>query len=74
MSNKSFNSVWDAIEDPPAAAENTKRRSALMIALTEHIDAEGLDQSQAARLFGITQPRVPGLMRGKTACSISIRW
>ena len=30
MSNETFTSVWDAIEDTPAEAENMKRRSALM--------------------------------------------
>lgn len=65
MSRKSFASVWDAIEDTPAAAENMKLRSRLMMALREHIEREGLTQAQAARLFGVTQPRVSDLMRGK---------
>jgi predicted XRE-type DNA-binding protein len=38
-----------------------------MIALKNHIDAEGLNQSQAAKLFGVTQPRVSDLLRGKIA-------
>ncbi len=33
MSNERFESVWDAIEDTPAEAENMKLRSKLMIAL-----------------------------------------
>ena len=37
MSNGSFASVWDAIEDTPAEAENMKLRSALMMALEQHI-------------------------------------
>lgn len=65
MSNKQFASVWDAIEDTPAEAENMKLRSALMIALKEHLTRAGLNQSEAAKLFGITQPRVSDLMRGK---------
>lgn len=65
MSNKQFASVWDAIEDTPAEAENMKLRSALMIALKEHLTRTGLNQSEAAKLFGITQPRVSDLMRGK---------
>ena len=65
MSNKPFASVWDAIEDTPAAAENMKLRSQLMMALKEHISTAGLSQAQAARLFGITQPRVSNLVRGK---------
>ncbi len=65
MSNKQFASVWDAIEDTPEEAENMKLRSGLMIALKEHLTRAGLNQSEAAKLFGITQPRVSDLMRGK---------
>ncbi len=65
MSNERFASVWDAIEDTPAQAENMRLRSSLMIALKDHIASEGLTQSQAAKLFGVTQPRVSDLMRGK---------
>ncbi len=62
---KRFASVWDAIEDDPAQRENMKVRSALMTALKKHIDAEGMTQSQAAKRFGVTQPRISDLMRGK---------
>lgn len=65
MKNEQFKSVWDAIEDTPEEAENMKLRSALMSALKEHITNAGLSQAQAAKLFGITQPRVSDLMRGK---------
>ncbi len=65
MSKKKFTSVWDAIEDSPAAAENMKLRAALMIALNNHIARNQLTQSQAAKIFGVTQPRVSDLMRGK---------
>jgi hypothetical protein len=37
MSKKRFANVWDAIEDTPAQAENMKLRSALMMALKDHI-------------------------------------
>ena len=65
MKNKRFVSVWDATEDTSEEAENMKLRSALMIALKAHITRAGLSQSQAAKLFGVTQPRVSDLMRGK---------
>ena len=65
MSNERFASVWDAIEDRPEEAENMKLRSALMMALKAHIARAGMSQSQAAKLFGVTQPRVSDLMRGK---------
>lgn len=60
-----FTNVWDAIEDTPAAAENMKLRSTLMMTLKNHIVSAGLNQSEAAKLFGVTQPRVSDLMRGK---------
>ena len=65
MSHQQFASVWDAIEDTPAAAENMKLRSALMMALEQHIKAQGWTQAEAARQLGVTQPRVSDLMRGK---------
>ena len=65
MTSKRFDSVWDAIEDTPAQAENMKLRSSLMMALKDHISREGLSQSRAAKVFGVTQPRVSDLMRGK---------
>jgi predicted XRE-type DNA-binding protein len=65
MSDERFSSVWDAIEATPAAAENLKLRSALLIALKEQIEHQGWTQAEAARRFGVTQPRVSDLMRGK---------
>ena len=60
-----FASVWDAIEDTPAEAENMKLRSTLMMNLKNFIVSAGLSQAEAAKLFNITQPRVSDLMRGK---------
>lgn len=65
MTDKRFDSVWDAIEDTSENAENMKLRSNLMMALKEHIVRAGLNQQQAAKLFGVTQPRISDLMRGK---------
>jgi len=65
MTNERFASVWDTIEDSPAQAENMRLRASLMLALRDHIASEGLSQTQAANLFGVTQPRVSDLMRGK---------
>ena len=63
--NRRFASVWDAIESDPGQAENMKLRSRLMMALRDHIAQEGLSQAAAAKLFGVTQPRVSDLVRGK---------
>lgn len=65
MSKKRFASVWDAIEDTPEEAENLKLRSALMVALKAHLARSNLTQAQIAKLFGVTQPRVSDLLRGK---------
>lgn len=65
MSTKQFASVWDAIEDTPETAESMKLRSSLMMVITEYIADTNLSQSQAAKLFGVTQPRISDLMRGK---------
>jgi len=65
MSNERFASVWDAIENTPAEAENMKLRSALMMALEEHIKHQGWSQGEAAQRLGVTQPRISDLMRGK---------
>jgi predicted XRE-type DNA-binding protein len=46
-------------------ATNLKLRSDLMIRLSKLIDARGLTHAQAAELFGVTQPRVSDLVRGK---------
>lgn len=42
-----------------------KLRSELMIAISEHLTRAKLSQSEAAKLFGVTQPRVSDLMRGR---------
>jgi predicted XRE-type DNA-binding protein len=65
MSKERYESVWDAIEDTPAEAENVKLRSALMMAIREVITERGLTQKDAASLFGVTQPRVSDMLRGK---------
>ncbi|WP_266030658.1 XRE family transcriptional regulator [Brucella intermedia] len=65
MTNQTFASVWDAIEDAPAEAENMKLRSALMMALEKQIHDHGWTPAEAARRFGVTQSRVSDLMGGK---------
>lgn len=65
MRKRRFASVWDAIEDTPAEAANMQTRAELMIAVAEFIRARGLTQAAAAKLFGVSQPRVSDLMRGK---------
>jgi predicted XRE-type DNA-binding protein len=65
MKNKRFESVWDAIENSPAEADNMKLRSKLMRAIVDHIAREEMSQGEAAKLMGVTQPRISDLVRGK---------
>ncbi|WP_114971050.1 helix-turn-helix domain-containing protein [Rhodoferax ferrireducens] len=60
-----FTSVWDALEDTPQQAGSTRARSELMMSLSEIIRERGMLQSEAAALFGVTQPRISDLTRGK---------
>ena len=62
---KRFACVWDAIEDTPQEAASLRARSNLMMNLTEVIRRQGMTQADAAALFGVTQPRISDLMRGK---------
>lgn len=60
-----FASVWDAIEDTPQQAASMRARSALMMELENIIRQRSMTQAKAAALFGVTQPRVSDLVRGK---------
>jgi predicted XRE-type DNA-binding protein len=46
-------------------AQNLKVRADLMIEVTKLIESRGLTQAAAARLLGVTQPRISDLVRGK---------
>lgn len=65
MNKQRFNSVWDAIEDTPGEAANMKARAELMRTMTEYIRNSGMTQAEAAKMLGVTQPRISDLMRGK---------
>jgi predicted XRE-type DNA-binding protein len=49
----------------PDEAAYLKVRSELMVKLQKAITARGLKQADAAKLLGVTQPRVSDLMRGR---------
>ena len=68
MARKITHSTGNVFEDlgfPNEEAENLKVRSALMALIRRIIVEEGLTQARAAKLFGVTQPRVSDLVRGK---------
>lgn len=70
--NEEFESVWEAIEDSPAEAQNMRLRSAMMTALCDYIKSEGLTQKQAAKKLSVTQPRISDLVRAHR--SLCDRW
>ena len=63
MSNK-FKSVFDAIADTPEEALNMKLRAQLMNKIINKIEKKGWKQAEAAKLLGVTQPRISDLQRG----------
>lgn len=65
MKSQQYTSIWDAIEDTPQAAASMKARSTLLMALANVIQTREMTQAEAAELFGVTQPRISDLMRGK---------
>lgn len=62
---RSSGDVYEDLGLSPEEAEHLKARSELMIALKQVIEDRGLTQTAAAELFGVTQPRISNLMRGR---------
>lgn len=50
---------------PPAEAENLRIRAKMMMALTGYIQDRKITQARAAKIMGVSQPRISDLMRGK---------
>ncbi len=57
--------VFEDLGFPKPEAENLRIRSLLMGAIRDLIARERLTQTQAAQIFGVTQPRVSDLVRGR---------
>jgi predicted XRE-type DNA-binding protein len=62
---RSTGNVFRDLGFSPEESENLKLRADLMIELSKVIKARRLTQAKAASLFGISQPRVSDLVRGK---------
>lgn len=58
-------SATELVAEGSIHSESLKLRSALMSELKDHISRAQLSQSQAAKVFGVTQPRISDLTRGK---------
>jgi predicted XRE-type DNA-binding protein len=57
--------VFQDLGFEPEEAANLRIRAELMLQLSETIHALGLTQSAAAKLLGVTQPRVSDVVRGR---------
>jgi len=62
---RSSGNVFRDLGFPDAEAENLRIRSELIAGLRKVIEDEGLTQARAARLLGVSQPRVSDLVRGR---------
>jgi predicted XRE-type DNA-binding protein len=62
---RSSGNVFRDLGFSPEESAHLKIRSDLMVRLTKVIEARGLTQAQAAVLFGVSQPRISDLVRGK---------
>ena len=71
---KSSGSVFRDLGFSSKEAESLRLRAELMVEVGRVIKARKLTQSAAAKLFGVTQPRVSDLIRGRSTYSASIRW
>lgn len=57
--------IFSDLGFPGEEAENLKVRSTLMMEIVRVMEARGLKQREAARLFGVSQPRISELVHGK---------
>ena len=62
---RSSGNVFRDLGFPPEEAEHLLLRSTLMTQVLKIIESRGLTQAQAAKLMGVTQPRISDLARGK---------
>lgn len=57
--------VWESNAKSPAEAKALELKAQLMIILRELIHRNGWNQTQAAKVLGISQPRVSYLQQGQ---------
>jgi predicted XRE-type DNA-binding protein len=62
---RSTGNVFRDLGFPPDEAEHLRVRADLLLQLQKAIQSQGLKQAEAAKLLGVTQPRVSDLMRGR---------
>ena len=64
-STRSSGNVFEDVGFNREEAESLRIRADLMMELSEFIRRKRLTQAQAAKLFGVSQPRISDLVRGK---------
>ncbi len=62
---RSSGNVFRDLGFGPKEAESLRLRAQLMVELRRLIQARKLTQNSAAKLLGVTQPRISDLVRGK---------
>ncbi len=62
---KSSGNVFRDLGFSPVEAEHLRLRAELMLAIEKLIGRRKLTQAQAAKLLGVTQPRISDLVRGR---------
>jgi len=62
---RSSNNVFRDLGFGAEESESLRIRADLMLHISRLIDERGLTQAAAAKVFGVTQPRVSDLVRGK---------
>ena len=62
---KSSGNVFRDLGLGPKASENLLIRAQLMTEIEKYIQKKRITQSKAAKLLGVTQPRISDLIRGK---------
>jgi predicted XRE-type DNA-binding protein len=63
---ETFSNPWDALfDDDPPERERLRLQSDVWIAIRKRIEQKGWTQKEAAKVMGVTQPRISDLMRSK---------
>ena len=62
---RSSGNVFSDVGFPPEEAENLRLRSELMVQVRSILEGRKLTQAAGAQLFGVTQPRISDLVRGR---------
>jgi predicted XRE-type DNA-binding protein len=65
VKNRTGQNIFADLGFPPGEAENLRIRADMMAALIEFVRRKKHTQARAAKVLGVTQPRISDLMRGQ---------